>query len=141
MRNRRTGMLMGVITALNGQVAMRCDQASGVLLQILATAISATFVVEGSTDSTDGVNGTWVALGLSATNATNTYTQTVNTGAVTAQPGNGWVARVVPFTWVRVRCSAWTSGTNVRARLTAYAGEFLGLDWANRFASGARIDL
>jgi hypothetical protein len=122
MRNRRTGMLMGVITARNGQVAMRCNQASGVLLQILATAISATFVVEGSTDSTDGVDGTWLALGLVATNAANIIAPTVNTGALAAQPANGWVARVVPFTWVRVRCSAWTSGTNVRARLTAFAG-------------------
>jgi hypothetical protein len=123
MRNRRTNMLMGVITALNGQVAIKCEQASGVLLQILATAISATFVVEGSTDSTNGVDGTWMALGLGATNATNMYTQTANTGALTAQPGSGWVARVVPFTWVRVRCSAWTSGTNVQARLTAFAGQ------------------
>ena len=122
MRNRRTGMLAGAITALNGQVAIRCNEASGVFLQILATAISATFVVEGSTDSTNGVDGTWSRIGISATNATNLYTQTVDTGALAAQPANGWIARVVPFSWVRVRCSAWTSGTNVRAILTAFAG-------------------
>lgn len=123
MRNRRTGRQNGNITGVNSQVAIPCDDASAVFLQVLATAMAGvTFVVEASMDSTNGTDGTWVRLGIAATNATNLYTQTVDTGVLAAQPTNGWIARVVPFRWVRVRCTAWTSGTSVNAILTAFAG-------------------
>ena len=85
----------GPLTALNSAVALNVSKAEGVMLQILCSAVAGlTVVLEGSIDSTDGVDGTWFAIAISPTNSTNLYTQVVSTGVLAAQPAYAWFARV-----------------------------------------------
>lgn len=121
---RRQRSASGDLTALNSAVAIACEDASMVILQITATAINATITVEASLDSTNGVDGTWRQIGHSASDSTDMYTQAAGTLALTAQPLNFRTMRVTGYRWARVRVSAFTSATAASAVLVAVAGPY-----------------
>lgn len=118
--NTKLSYASGPITALNGTVVMQTKRADGVLIMASAAAVSATLTVEASYNSTDGVDGKWFALAVSASNATNLYTQ-VATIALTADPVICWTARTFGMRWVRARASAFTSATGLVVTLSAHA--------------------
>ena len=102
------------ITAAAQTFPVAVDEADHTLFQMVAASLvghNVTF--EGSVDSTTGADGTWVAIAALRTNV-NTLEGT--TGVLAATPAYGWRVHSAAFSFVRVRCTAHTSGT---ATLTA----------------------
>lgn len=119
MAIHNTGSALGPITAAGQSVVLQVARATLVGICITAPAVVATFLVEGSVNSTDGVDGDWFTIAVAASNATNLYTQVASI-VLTAKPTIAWQARCTQFSWVRVRASAWTSGTNVAVTISGY---------------------
>ena len=113
MSNTRLARTRGPLSALNNAVAIQ-PGLSDVVLCYIEGAIVGTVAFEGSFDSTNGVDGIWRAVGAAAANATNTYTQ-VATAAFTgvASQSTFYVLRTPGIPWVRMRVSAYTSGSGV----------------------------
>lgn len=88
-----------------------------------SSALQATF--ECSLDSTDGINGTWFAI---QGGRSDSPTVTLVTGSTTLAAGVGnaysWEFSVNAIKWMRVRCTARTSGSVIFTALgSAFAGE------------------
>ena len=101
------------LNALNTAVTIQPGLSDAVVCYIEG-AIVGTVAFEGSFDSTNGVDGIWRAISASAANATNTYTQAATaafTGA--ASQSTFYVLRTNGLPWVRMRVSAYTSGSAV----------------------------
>ncbi len=64
-----------------------------------------------SINSTNGIDGDWFAIAAKRTNATSSTTYEATTGILAAQPGYAWTAICNGYTFVKVTCSAHTSGT------------------------------
>jgi len=74
---------------------------------------------EVSIDSTDGIDGQWVAI---QGNRSNANTIELLTGALSAAPAYAHVFNVAGYNWLRVRATALTSGSvYLTASLAAYA--------------------
>ena len=116
MFTRKPVRKSGNLSALNHTVAINASRLALLAIFVKATAVTATLTVEGSWNSTDGVDGDWRQIAISPSNSTNLYTQ-VATIALTANPTISWTARVTPFTRVRVRVSTFTSATALEATL------------------------
>lgn len=120
--NTKLAQVSGPITALNGTVVLDTRRSDGVVIWATATSVTATLTVEGSFDSTDGVDGSWFALAVSPSNATNLYTQ-VATIALTAAPAIFWTARALGLSKVRVKATAFTAAVALNVTMIAMRGE------------------
>ena len=98
------------ITASGQTFAFSTDNVSNIVLQaVVFPAVAghaATF--EASLNSTDGVDGNWITIQAVRTNAN---TVELATGTLSTTPAYGWELSVNAYKWVRVRCTAHTSGT------------------------------
>lgn len=123
MTNTRLARAQAPLSALNSAVTIQ-PGLSDVVVCYIEGVIVGTVVFEGSFDSTNGVDGIWRAVSASAANATNTYTQVGNpafTGS--ASQSTFYVLRTNGLPWVRMRVSAYTSGSGIgvlEARNTAF---------------------
>lgn len=111
------------LSAINHAVTIQPSR-SDVVVCYIEGVIVGTVVFEGSFDSTDGVNGLWRAVSAAPANATNTYTQ-VSSAAFTgvASQSTFYTIRALGLPWVRMRVSAYTSGSGVgvlESRNTAF---------------------
>ena len=113
MSNTRIARAQAPLSALNNAVAIQPGLSDAVVCYIDGVIVG-TVAFEGSFNSTDGVNGVWRAVSASAANATNVYTQAV-TAAFTgvASQSTFYVLRTSGLPWVRMRVSAYTSGSAV----------------------------
>ena len=101
--------IVDVITANGQNVAMQVGASGVVAVTMVAASLvghNATFEV--SIDSTNGTDGTWVAVQALRSNA-NTIETT--TGVLAASPAYGWRVGVAGWNWFRIRATAHTSGT------------------------------
>lgn len=91
-----------------------CDvsRASNVMLHCYGTFSTVNVTFEGSINSTNGTDGNWFAIQAIRTNAN---TIELATGNLSAAPAYGWELSVNALTWMRVRATAWTSGTQTWA--------------------------
>lgn len=98
------------ITAPGQTFAFNTDNVSNIVLQAVvfpsAAGHAATF--EASLNSTNGVDGNWITIQAVRTNANIVE---LATGTLAATPAYGWELSVNAYKWVRVRCTAHTSGT------------------------------
>lgn len=120
--NTKLAQASGPITALNGTVVLDARLSDGVVIWATATSVNATLTIEGSFDSTDGVNGTWFVLAVQPSNSTNLYTQ-VATIALTAAPVIMWTARSFGFNKIRARATTFTAAVAFNVNLVALRGE------------------
>lgn len=99
------------LNAAGMNFAASVDSASNIMLHCKANPTVSGHIAyfEASLDSTDGVNGTWFAVQAVRSNANTIETYTGAT-ALAATPAYGWEVSVNACKWVRVRCSAHTSG-------------------------------
>ena len=106
------------IVSASGQVAFNINGLGNVGLFMTLTGVTGDqFAFEASIDSTDGVNGNWVAApGMRSDLAAIESAS----GALSATPAYGWMFNVVCFNYFRVRATAGTFGT---ARVIATPGE------------------
>lgn len=100
------------ITAAGQSFSFPVDNISNIVLQAVAyPAVSGhTAYFEASLNSTDGVDGNWFAIQAARTNANAVENYTGST-ALAVTPLYGWELSVNAYKWVRVRCSAHSSGT------------------------------
>jgi len=105
----------------NATVFANVSQISNVMAYVTGTFSAITCLFEGSMDSTNGTDGNWFAIQAVRSNA-NTVEGT--TGALSAAPAYAWEMSVNALTFVRVRATVRTSGTqNWRFTLGSYATE------------------
>ena len=111
--NTRLSIARAPLTAMNSAVTLQ-PGLSDLVVAYIDGVIACTVAFEGSFDSTDGVNGVWRSLAAHSVNATNSYTQqpTVTFTGVQSQ-GTFYTFRTLGLPWVRLRVSAYTSGTAV----------------------------
>lgn len=96
-------------------------QVSNVMAYVTGTFAGMNCTFEGSLDSTNGTDGTWFTIQAVRSNANTVET---TTGALSASPVYAWEMSVNALAYVRVRCTARTSGTqNWRFTLGSYATE------------------
>ena len=113
MYNTRLARTQAPLSALNNAVTIQPGLSDTVVCYIEG-AIVGTVAFEGSFDSTNGVDGIWRSVGAAAANAPNAYTQAATaafTGA--ASQATFYVLRTNGLPWVRMRVSAYTSGSAV----------------------------
>lgn len=113
MPNTRLARTRAPLNALNTAVTIQ-PGLSDVVVCYIEGIIAGTVAFEGSFDSTDGVDGHWRVVGAAAANDKNTYTQVASaafTGA--ASQYTFYVLRTNGLPWVRMRVSAYTSGSAV----------------------------
>ncbi len=110
------------ITAIGQTFAFPVDNISNIVLQAVAypTVAGHTAYFEASLNSTDGVDGNWFGIQAARTNA-NTVELFTGSTSLAVTPSYGWELSVNAYKWVRVRCSAHTSGT---MRWYAQAGSY-----------------
>lgn len=97
------------------------SQTSNVMAYVTGTFAAMNCTFEGSLDSTNGTDGTWFGIQAVRSNANTVETAT---GSLSAAPVYAWEMSVNALRWVRVRCTARTSGTqNWRFILGSYATE------------------
>lgn len=135
---RETIIGTGTIGALNAEVVIPCDGAASLSLDIRGT-FSMTLEVAGTVD---GTNYTLIPV-RPVNQASNVYV-----AAVTGTTAGIWVGKCAPFRSIRVRCTAYTSGSatttlvadtaplddTLRGRITTSIGTTVG-------ASGAATTL
>lgn len=92
----------------NATAFAEVSRASNVTMYVTGTFAGMNCTFEGSLDSTNGTDGTWFGIQAVRTNA-NTIETT--TGALSALPVYAWEMSVNAYKYVRVRCTARTSGT------------------------------
>ena len=98
----------GNIVANGGTVFANVSRHSNVMAHCYGTFNTVNCAFEGSLDSTNGSNGNWFAV-QAARSSTNTVETT--TGNLSAAPAYAWEMSVNALTYVRVRATALTSGT------------------------------
>jgi hypothetical protein len=99
----------GAITANGQSVVVPVLGTSTTIITMAAASLSghnATF--ECSNTSTDGVNGTWVTVTATRTNA---GTSETSTGVLAATPAYGWKIFIAGYRYMRIRATAHTGGT------------------------------
>lgn len=108
--------------AANGQtVYANVARASNVVAFCTGTFSGVNCTFEASIDSTTGTDGTWFAIQAVRSNAN---TIELVTGALSAVPAYSWELSVNGYTYVRVRATAYTSGTQAwRFQPAPYATE------------------
>jgi len=120
--NTKIASAFGAITALNQSVVLDVARADGGVIWITATSVTATFTVEGSFDSTDGVNGTWFTMAASPSNSTNLYTQ-VTSIVLTAAPTIFWTFRALGLSKVRAKATSFTAAAALTVNMAAHRSE------------------
>lgn len=90
----------GNLSVVAAELGLAVDGCSTVAFSLLGTFV-ASFVAEGSLDGTN-----WISVPVKIINLGGTWTLTV-----TNTSGTYFQAKVGPFRFFRVRCTAWTSGT------------------------------
>lgn len=96
------------ITANGDSVVMDVGRVSNVMAHCFGTFSTINCTFEGSLNSTNGTDGNWFTIQAIRTNA-NTIETT--TGNLSAAPAYGWELSVNGLKWLRVRATAFTSGT------------------------------
>lgn len=96
------------ITASGQKPAFNATTFQSAVYHCSGTFAGGNVTFEGSTDSTDGVNGNWFQLqGL----RTNANTLEVTTGVLGAMPNYAWTLDLNGINWIRLNCTALTSGS------------------------------
>ena len=98
------------ITTNGGKVTMPCLSFGAALLFCSGTFAGSNCIFEGSVDSTDGTNGNWFGIDAKRTNANTVET---TTGVLGGTPAYAWRVNTCGFKYLRVRATAFTSGTQV----------------------------
>lgn len=96
------------ITAVADTVIADVAKASNLVAQCYGTFAAVNCIFEGSVNSTNGTDGNWVTIQAVRSSANTVET---TTGSLSAAPAYGWEMSVNAFAYVRVRCTARTSGT------------------------------
>ena len=105
----------------NATAFANVSQVSNVMAYVTGTFAAMNCTFEGSLDSTNGTDGTWFTVQAVRSNANTVETAT---GSLSAAPIYAWEMSVNALAYVRVRCTARTSGTqNWRLTLGSYATE------------------
>ena len=105
----------------NATAFAEVSQISNIMAYVTGTFAAMNCIFEGSLDSTNGTDGTWFGIQAVRSNANTVET---TTGSLSAAPVYAWEMSVNALRWVRVRCTARTSGTqNWRFVLGSYATE------------------
>jgi hypothetical protein len=111
----------GTITGNAQTIAFSVDRVSNVMAHCNGTFSTINCTFEGSLNSTDGTDGNWFTIQAVRTNANTVET---TTGNLSATPAYGWELSVNALRYVRVRSTAFTSGTqNWVFTLGSYATE------------------
>ena len=98
------------ITTNGGRVIMPCLSFVAALLFCSGTFAGSNCTFEGSVDSTDGTDGNWFVIDAKRTNANIVET---TTGVLGGTPAYAWRVNTCGFRYLRVRATAFTSGTQV----------------------------
>ena len=100
--------VQGAISA-NGQsvVVPVLGTSTTIITMIAASLVGHNATFECSNTSTDGVNGTWVTVTATRTNA---GTSETSTGVLAATPVSGWKIFIAGYRYMRIRATAHTSG-------------------------------
>ncbi len=102
-------LVSGVINAVGQTVSADVSRASNVMVMMSTGAVAGHNVsFEGSLDSTNGTDGVWFSVQAVRSNANTVETAS---GALAAQPVYAWELSVNGLKYVRVRCTAHTSGS------------------------------
>jgi hypothetical protein len=96
------------ITVNGDTVAIDVSRSSNIMAHCFGTFSTINCTFEGSINSTNGTDGNWFTIQAVRTNA-NTIETT--TGNLSAAPAYGWELSVNGLRWMRVRATAFTSGT------------------------------
>jgi hypothetical protein len=111
----------GTITANAQTIPVPTDRVSNVMAHCYGTFSTVNCTFEGSLNSTNGTNGNWFTIQAVRTNANTVET---TTGNLSAAPAYGWELSVNALKYMRVRATAFTSGTqNWVFALGSYATE------------------
>lgn len=105
-------LVTGDIVAVAGTVFAPVSRASNVMMHCYGTFSTVNCTFEGSINSTNGTDGNWFAIQAVRTNAN---TIELVTGNLSAAPAYAWELSVNGLSFVRVRCTARTSGTQTWA--------------------------
>lgn len=106
------GLVTSNITAAAQTAFIDCARFSSLRLHCSGTFAAANCAFEASLNSTNGTDGNWFTVQAVRTNA-NTIETT--TGSLSAAPAYAWGMSVAGYRFVRVRCTAITSGTQIWA--------------------------
>jgi len=98
----------GTITANAQTIPVPTDRVSNVMAHCYGTFSTVNCTFEGSLNSTNGTDGNWFTIQAART-STNTVETT--TGNLSAAPAYGWELSVNALRYMRVRATAFTSGT------------------------------
>lgn len=101
-------LVTGDIVAVAGTVFAPVSRASNVMMHCYGTFSTVNCTFEGSLNSTNGTDGNWFAIQAVRSNAN---TIELVTGNLSAAPAYAWELSVNGLSFVRVRCTARTSGT------------------------------
>jgi hypothetical protein len=111
----------GTITANAQTIPVSTDRVSNVMAHCYGTFSTVNCTFEGSLNSTNGTDGNWFTIQAVRTN---TNTVETATGNLSAAPAYGWELSVNALRYMRVRATAFTSGTqNWVFTLGSYATE------------------
>lgn len=113
--------ITGSITGNAQTIPVSTDRVSNVMAHCYGTFSTINCTFEGSLNSTNGTDGNWFTI-----QAVRTSTNTVETatGNLSAAPAYGWELSVNALRYMRVRSTAYTSGTqNWVFNLGSYATE------------------
>lgn len=100
--------IVDTITSNGDTVVLDVSRTSNVALHCYGTFSTINVTFEASLNSTNGTDGNWFTIQMVRTNA-NTIETT--TGNLSAAPAYGWEGSVNGYKWIRVRATAYTSGT------------------------------
>lgn len=100
---------LGTITANGQTVAVAMDSLSDVILYLFGTHAGVNLTFEQSPDSTDGVDGTWFP--VLAKNQGATGAVATSTGTLSSNGSTSYAVSAPGASFVRVRATAYTSGT------------------------------
>lgn len=100
--------VVDTITSNGDTVVMDVSRTSNVALHCYGTFSTINVTFEASLNSTNGTDGNWFTIQMVRTNA-NTIETT--SGNLSAAPAYGWEGSVNGYKWIRVRATAYTSGT------------------------------
>lgn len=100
--------ITGTIVANGGTIAFPTDRVSNVMAHCYGTFSTVNVTFEGSLNSTNGADGNWFTIQAVRTSANTVETAT---GNLSAAPAYGWELSVNALRYMRVRATAFTSGT------------------------------
>lgn len=104
----RQDAITGNITANGQTVFADVSRASNVMMHCFGTFSTVNVTFEGSLNSTNGTDGNWFTIQAVRSNAN---TIELVTGNLSGAPAYGWELSVNGLKYVRVRATAFTSGT------------------------------